>query len=61
MAEEDERRRGRPPAEDRRALGAVVFARVTEQEFDQLCQLARQQEQSLSAAVRGIIRERLKP
>lgn len=28
------------PAEDCRKLGTVVFARVTEQEFDQLCQLA---------------------
>lgn len=61
MAEEDDRRRGRPAEPPERKLGAIVYARVTEPEFDRLCQLASQQRQSLSAMVRDILRERLKP
>jgi hypothetical protein len=34
---------------------------MTAQEFDQLCELARQHELSLSSVVQRIIRERLKP
>jgi hypothetical protein len=39
----------------------VLGVRVTVREFDQLCQIAQRQEQSLSAVVRRILRERLKP
>jgi hypothetical protein len=58
MTEDAPRKAGRPPA---REPSTPVSLRLSAREFDHLCQLAKQRDQSLSACLRRLIGPKLKP